>query len=814
MVAEVDYLLVQPGQDDPELRRLQRNALAYALQAANFPFTALIDSGGKSIHVVIRLLPESGQQLSAAESDKQIAEQRAGPRGRLLAYLMGILLGKLDVGVFKMSGKCTKLCRMPNGWRGRIRQDVLAVGRAYTLNEVLTYCWERVVPEVRQEAQQRGTWEPENDLILSDLRRDLLRPHRPGERGTHWMHVAKKLSATGIVGPVFHRRPSPNLGPAHNWTAPPLWWVAAYAFHHYSDGWFFSFNDTDWTDEAERNRWFTYAEATEAVEEGRYSGRPGHDRQREQEADAIYARMRANAAQTAMEADSDAAAEKAIKKQASALEKALKSGEDENPIEVAVVRFFQNYEGGILQQPEGTPLPLAYSVTEGQWKRFTGRCWEVIPHEPFEAILRHHAFSTAPTTRQFNDVLREVQRDKRLRYEQPWIPNLHATVFSNGTLYFSERFDVVHWYEGVFRLEDRVMSVLPHPYVEGAEVPKIWTDWVDYFVGGDNAKAACLQEFAGYCLVNGMPKHKFLMIVGDGGNGKGTFKHVLATALGEHNCTSVVLAELAKDFNRAMLPGKMLAVDDEGEVFSEGTSRTAGSGTVSYLKRWIGGDSVQINQKYKDVTSSILTAKLLVTTNTYPRLVDRSEGLWRRLIMFRVDAKPANEMPDVYKLLVPHMVGVVKWMVIGLQRLLANGQFTVSEQMLEEINEYRTEQDSIALFRSECIVPLDNSGHSSDVRTAYAVYKEFCATNGIHPVRRVEFSKHMGAVRGPTVRRSVYCVWQVPVENATAAHPNYVLRGVKCLDSLVRHPHTLVTYKPTIASDTIPFRPDLKKAQV
>lgn len=87
--------------------------------------------------------------------------------------------------------------------------------------------------------------------------------------------------------------------------------------------------------------------------------------------------------------------------------------------------------------------------------------------------------------------------------------------------------------------------------------------------------APVLEEFAGYCLVPSMRYEKALMLIGEGGNGKGTLIAALTAMLGKQNVAGVSLQDLAENrFAAADLFGKManLHADIPNRIL-ENTSR-------------------------------------------------------------------------------------------------------------------------------------------------------------------------------------------------------------------------------------------------
>ena len=84
-------------------------------------------------------------------------------------------------------------------------------------------------------------------------------------------------------------------------------------------------------------------------------------------------------------------------------------------------------------------------------------------------------------------------------------------------------------------------------------IDKIFADLV-----GDDKKEI-LYELAAYCLYRGYPYQKIFLLVGDGSNGKSTYKTILSRLLGIRNVCSVSLNELiSSQFGTSQLYKKYL----------------------------------------------------------------------------------------------------------------------------------------------------------------------------------------------------------------------------------------------------------------
>src|SRR5471032_480914 len=269
---------------------------------------------------------------------------------------------------------------------------------------------------------------------------------------------------------------------------------------------------------------------------------------------------------------------------------------------------------------------------------------------------------------------------------------------------------------------------------------EIWGAEDDY-----EKRVKTLQEFMGYTLLPSNKFERFLWLVGSGANGKSILLGVMAGLVGLLNTTWAHLDRLNKTAVRAALEGVMLNISTE--MNAEGTMADG------YLKSITSGEPVDAEPKYKDPYSFIPTVKLVAGTNHLPRLKDTSGGFARRAIILSCNKVFAPEERDanLAETLAGELDGILVWALEGLERLLERGRFVPPPSSDAMVQTYRTEADSVAMFNHECLDACDEGTPSG---TLYAVYREFCTTNGFHPTNVAIFGRRLTEVGITTLRKS------------------------------------------------------------
>ncbi len=151
-------------------------------------------------------------------------------------------------------------------------------------------------------------------------------------------------------------------------------------------------------------------------------------------------------------------------------------------------------------------------------------------------------------------------------------------------------------------------------------IDKIFTD----LVGED--KKEILYELAAYCMYRGYPYQKIFILIGNGSNGKSTYKEILSKLIGHRNICSVSIGELVNSkFGTSQLHKKYLNLC--GELDNNIIRNTA------ILKQITGNDLINGERKFKDPFSFVNYAKVIITTNSIPETLDRSTAFYRRIYL-------------------------------------------------------------------------------------------------------------------------------------------------------------------------------------
>ena len=263
-------------------------------------------------------------------------------------------------------------------------------------------------------------------------------------------------------------------------------------------------------------------------------------------------------------------------------------------------------------------------------------------------------------------------------------------------------------------------ACLPYAYEPTAKSPR-WTAFLDWMFKGSIELVQLVQEWFGYCLVIDSSLQKFVIAEGEGSNGKSVLLDMLRFVVGQENCSSVALEDFTGKFDLSMTVGKLVNVVAEvGDVarLPEGK-----------LKAFVAGDLMTFDRKHRQPLQVNPTARLVFATNKLPKFGDRSEGMWRRLIVLPCDAVVAPEQQDteLAKKLCEELPGILNWALNGLARLRKRGRFQIPEASRKAVHAHRQDsQPELQFFEDHC-----EAGPKAEVDCGalYLAYSGWCVEN-------------------------------------------------------------------------------------
>lgn len=311
--------------------------------------------------------------------------------------------------------------------------------------------------------------------------------------------------------------------------------------------------------------------------------------------------------------------------------------------------------------------------------------------------------------------------------------------FRNGIL------DIVTGQMKPFSPEFVITNQIPWDYNPNA-YSELADDTLNKLACNDAPIRLLLEECIGYCFYRRNELGKAFILTGDKSNGKSTFLDCVKAILGEDNISALDLKELGDRFSTSMMFGKLANIgDDIGDDFLQGSQ-------VATFKKVVTGNRIKAERKGQDPFEFNPYVKLLFSANDIPRMKDKTGAVLRRLVIIPFNARFSKYLPDgspdpdynpyiKYELVEQSSIEyLIRLGVEGLKRVIENNEFTQSEKVAGQVEEYENENNPIKAFIDECGVEMIENEPTADV---YKRYQVFCAENMMQPMAKTTFSKQI-----------------------------------------------------------------------
>jgi putative DNA primase/helicase len=250
---------------------------------------------------------------------------------------------------------------------------------------------------------------------------------------------------------------------------------------------------------------------------------------------------------------------------------------------------------------------------------------------------------------------------------------------------------------------------------------------------------ALAWEILGDSLTPDRSIQKAILLMGEGGNGKGVFLALYINFLGRRNVSTVPLHKLEADrFSVARLYGRLANVcADLPSAHLAGTS---------VFKSVTGNDTITGEFKFRDSFDFEPFCRLLFSANHPPRSKDASKAFYDRWLVIPFNRSFRNTEQEIprsildARLAAPReLSGALNKAITALRQLRASGRFTESETTRAALAEFREVTDPVAVWLDRQTVSHANASISKrDLQTAYNLA---CEHDGRPPMTKQAFGR-------------------------------------------------------------------------
>lgn len=253
-------------------------------------------------------------------------------------------------------------------------------------------------------------------------------------------------------------------------------------------------------------------------------------------------------------------------------------------------------------------------------------------------------------------------------------------------------------------------------------------EFMKQITGGDIIKMEFLYQIAGYCLLKKNLFQKFFIFQGEGGTGKSTYQELIHMLVGgDENCSHIALANFDKDYYLAGLVSKLVNLDDDvvdGKML-ENTGR---------FKSAVAGNEIEARQIYREPIQFKPFATLMFNCNRLPRIMDKTSGLYRRMILVELNQKILKPDPlFINKVNDTDMEYFLFKAVEGIKVAIEEGHFRINYSEEKLINIFKRRQSAINEWLYENDICLKDL-HNVACNPLYKQFSAWCEDNGYKKV--------------------------------------------------------------------------------
>jgi P4 family phage/plasmid primase-like protien len=363
---------------------------------------------------------------------------------------------------------------------------------------------------------------------------------------------------------------------------------------------------------------------------------------------------------------------------------------------------------------------VLFDVSGKLWRVYTAGVWSEKTIEEMERYFYERVCQDVPENiPSYIDNVIRVAKWKLLQSKWDEVSGVAYIPFDNGVWDVANRKLLPHSPDFLLTWK------LPrdYPSVIGLEYNHI-DRFLTQVTKGNQQLKNILIAAANAVLLGRCDLQKAIYLVGNGGNGKGSFLRLLEMLVGDINTHSTTLHDICENnFELANIYKKRLIIcpDEDKRI-----------GGLSRFKSITGGDSIRGEKKGKDAFKFRFEGMVAVASNDPIFLGDSSYGLSRRLITIPFKYQvPTHERRDLEAEFTADLPAFTSYL-LSLDRDWVKSTLMGSSQVAqirETEWDLTTRTDSIAGFYDDLLV-FDPSAKTS-TSTLYGGYQDYCKASGL-----------------------------------------------------------------------------------
>jgi putative DNA primase/helicase len=367
---------------------------------------------------------------------------------------------------------------------------------------------------------------------------------------------------------------------------------------------------------------------------------------------------------------------------------------------------------------------------------YNGQYWNEIDKESFQFFLGNVAikFGVEKFKAKIHTFKEELFKQFMADAYLPTPPTKKDSVLinlANGT------FEITSKNRGLrdFASIDFITHQLPFEYDPEAIAP-LFQKYLDEVLP-DKDKQKVFAEYCGYIFIKPsvLKLEKALLLYGTGANGKSVFFEILNALLGIENVSNYSLQKLtSEDKYRIKIGNKLVNY----------ASEISGRLEADIFKQMASGEPIEARSLYSDPIIMTEYAKLIFNCNELPKDVEHTNAFFRRFLIIGFDVTIPEAHQDkqlANNIIQNELSGVFNWILLGLDRLLEQKNFSKCEAVENARSNYEIQSDSVKMFIDDLEYKI--STDYTTLKTLYDQYKVYCLDDGYRPVKKSNFMKRL-----------------------------------------------------------------------
>lgn len=269
-------------------------------------------------------------------------------------------------------------------------------------------------------------------------------------------------------------------------------------------------------------------------------------------------------------------------------------------------------------------------------------------------------------------------------------------------------------------------------YKEDIEYSELIDEFMKMISDGDQKKMQFFYEVAGYCLLKRSIFEKFFIFKGTGGTGKSTFCNLIMRMVGKRYVSTVKLNQFDQDYYLATMIDKLVNIDFDAS--DKKTLEDSGR-----FKSITCSEPVSVRQIYAAVVEMVSCATVIINANHMPKIADKSDGLYRRMILVEIDKKIPNPDPKfLEKITDSDMEYFFYKAVQGIHLALQRGGFTISTSAEHLKLKFQIGQSNLKKWLQSYQYSIRDLVNKTTT-SLFQDYKTFCLENNCNSSTKQNF---------------------------------------------------------------------------